>query len=377
MRSWIVAVCVLALSACAGSTAQQAASPADPIAALRPYVQSVQGLPVAPPGPALPGADAVLTTIAFGSCQTAERDIPILDRIAAERPQLMVYMGDNVYGDANAGDMSLPELRTQYARMAARPEFQRLRAAAPMLATWDDHDLGWNDGGRDFSGREMAQRIFEAFWGVGARTHRGDGVYDARVFGPEGRRVQVILLDTRSGRSALTRLPQRLPTGPYTQSDDPNQRMLSDAQWAWLEQQLREPAEIRFLVSSIQVLADGHNWEAWRTMPREQARLYETIHRAGAKGVVLISGDRHSAGMYRQEGLIGYPAYEMTTSSLNLSFAASSTEMSSNQIGPMYTLLNYGMARIDWDARSLALQVMSDTGAAVSEQRIAFAELGV
>lgn len=376
MRTWLLGLSALALSACAAGPVTQA-PPADPIAALRPYVQSVAGLPVAPPGPALPAADVVLTTIAFGSCQTAERDIPILDRIAAERPQLMIYMGDNVYGDANAGDMSLPELRTQYARMAARPEFQRLRAAAPMLATWDDHDLAWNDGGRDFSGREMARRIFESFWGVGERTVGRDGIYDARIFGPEGRRVQFILLDTRSGRTALTRLPQRLPSGPYTQSDDPNQRILSDEQWAWLEQQLREPAEIRFLVSSIQVLADGHNWEAWHAMPREQARLYETVRRSGAKGVVLISGDRHSAGQYRHEGLFGYPAHEMTTSSLNLSFATSSTEMSSNQIGPMYPLLNYGMARIDWEARSLALQVVGESGAPVSEQRIAFAELGL
>ncbi|HRJ63583.1 MAG TPA: alkaline phosphatase D family protein, partial [Brevundimonas sp.] len=155
------------------------------------------------------------------------------------------------------------------------------------------------------------------------------------------------MLDTRSGRSALTRLPQSTPNGRYAPSEDPNQRMLSDAQWTWLEAQLRQPADVRFVVSSIQVLADGHAWEAWHTMPREQSRLYETIRNAGAKGVVFVSGDRHSAGMYRQDGLIGYPAVEMTTSSLNLSFATSSTEMSSNQIGPMYTLLNYGMARID------------------------------
>ena len=376
MRTWIVATSLLALGACAGSTATQTA-PSDPIAALRPFVRTVQDLPVAPPSPALPASSTVLTTIAFGSCQTAERDTPILDRVAAERPQLMVYMGDNVYGDAFSGDMSLPELRTQYSRMSQRLEFQRLRAATPMLATWDDHDMAWNDGGRDFSGRVMAQRIFEHFWGMDDAFVGQDGVWYARTFGPEGRRVQFIMLDTRSGRSALTRLPQSTPNGRYAPSEDPNQRMLSDAQWTWLEAQLRQPADVRFVVSSIQVLADGHAWEAWHTMPREQSRLYETIRNAGAKGVVFVSGDRHSAGMYRQDGLIGYPAVEMTTSSLNLSFATSSTEMSSNQIGPMYTLLNYGMARIDWEARSLALQIVGDNGAVVGEQRVAFADIGL
>lgn len=370
----LIGALALAVASCA---AGEQRAPADAVSALQPFVQSVQGLPTAPPGRALPSPQSVLSTIAFGSCQTAEREIPILDRIVEARPDLMIYMGDNVYGDANAGDMGLPELRAQYRLMAERAEFQRLRAAVPMLATWDDHDLGWNDGGRDFSGRGMARRIFESFWGVGQNTRGQDGIYEARVFGPEGRRVQIILLDTRSGRSALTRLPQSSSNGRYAQSEDPNQRMLSDAQWAWLERQLAEPADIRFVVSSIQVLADGHGWEAWRTLPREQARLYETVARVGAKGVVFVSGDRHLAAMYRQEGLIGYPAYEMTTSSLNLSFRDTSDEMSSNQIGAAYAPINYGLARIDWEARSLVLQVVGGDGAVVREQRVEFGEIGL
>lgn len=375
MQRVLIALGLLALSACTAGN-EQTPTPHDALSALRPYVQSVQGLPTAPPGSALPAPETVLTTIAFGSCQTAERDLPILDRIVEARPQLMIYLGDNVYGDANAGDMGLPELRNQYRLMAEHAEFQRLRAAVPMLATWDDHDLGWNDGGRDFSGRGMARRIFENFWGVGDNTRGQDGIYEARVFGPQGRRVQIILLDTRSGRSALTRLPQSAPNGRYAQSEDPNQRMLSDAQWAWFERQLAVPADIRFVVSSIQVLADGHGWEAWRTLPSEQARLYETVQRSGAKGVVFVSGDRHLAAMYRQEGLIGYPAYEMTTSSLNLSFRDTSDEMSSNQIGAAYAPINFGLARIDWDARALALQIVGGDGAVVREQRVAFAEIG-
>jgi alkaline phosphatase D len=362
------------LGACA---ANNGPAPADPIAALRPYVRSVADLPAAPAGPGALDAATVLTTIAFGSCQTAERDITLLDRIAAERPQLMVYMGDNVYGDANSGDMSLPELRAQYARLAARPEFQRLRAGAPMLATWDDHDMAWNDGGRDFTGRVMAQRMFERFWGMDGAFAGQDGIWHARTFGPEGRRVQFIMLDTRSGRSPLTRLPQATPNGRYAPSQDPDQHMLSDAQWSWLEAQLHEPADLRFVVSSIQVLADGHAWEAWQTMPREQARLYETIRRSGAKGVVFISGDRHLAAQYREAGLLGYAAHEMTTSSLNLSFRDTSEEVSASQIGAAYAPINYGMARIDWQGRALSLQVVGADGAPVREQRIAFAELGM
>jgi alkaline phosphatase D len=372
MRIGLASIAALAVCACTSSP-----PPTDPIAALRPYVQGVQGLPIAPAGAALPASDTVLTDIAFGSCQTAAQAVPILDRIAAERAQLMIYMGDNVYGDAFAGDMALPELRAQYAAMAARPEFQRLRAATPMLATWDDHDMGWNDGGGDFSGKEMARRIFENFWGPVDQSAARDGIYQSRVFGPEGRRVRIIMLDTRSGRTSLTRLPQAAPNGRYGPSQDPSQHMLSEAQWAWFEAELAKPADLRFVISSIQVLADGHSWEAWATMPREQARLYQTIRRSAAKGVLLVSGDRHIAGLYRQEGLIGYSAYELTTSSLNLSFRETSDEVSTNQIGQMFAPVNYGMARIDWDGRAVALQVIDVNGAPVRERRVGFAELGL
>ena len=39
--------------------------------------------------------------------------------------------------------------------------------------------------------------------------------------------------------------------------------MLGAAQWAWLRAQLLQPAELRLIVSSVQVLAEGHGWEGW------------------------------------------------------------------------------------------------------------------
>lgn len=376
MKPVLAPVLASAAAVVLASCVQMQLPPPDPIAALAPYHSSVSGLPTAPPGVDLPASDAEISSIAFGSCQTAERPIPILDRMAADRPQIAVFMGDNVYGDAIAGDMALPELRAQYEKLAGSREFQRLRAVVPTLATWDDHDFGLNDAGGDFSGKLLAKRIFESFWGVRARTETRDGIYDAYMFGPEGRRVQVILLDTRYGRTPLNRLPQGDPRGRYAPSDDPGQRMLSDAQWAWLVAQLAQPADVRFLVSSIQVLADGHGWEAWRTMPREQARLFKTLRASGAKGVVLVSGDRHIAGLYRQEGVLDYPLHELTTSSLNLSHRDTSDERSTAQIGDMYAPVNYGMALIDWSARRLALQVRGADGTIVREQAVALADLG-
>ena len=344
------------------------------------YAQLDYDPPIATPAPPLPGADAVLTSIAFGSCNTAEREIPILTTIAAEDHDLFMYVGDNVYGDVYSYDARMPELRAAYHELAARPEFQALRARFPMLETWDDHDYGMNDAGGRFAFKGFAQSLFLDFWGAAADDVRRtrDGIYDAHVFGPEGQRVQIILLDTRYFRSDLTVTPQRGDPGRerYIPSQDPEQTMLGAAQWAWLEEQLRQPADVRLLVSSIQVHADGHGWEAWRTMPLERDRLYRLISDTAANGVVIVSGDRHSSGLYVRNDVADYPLYEITSSSLNMSFADENNEAGPHRIGEMYAPVNYGVIGLDWEAGALALQIKDEAGAVVREQRVDLAAIG-
>lgn len=354
--------------------------PETPWAALEPFYDQLEyDVPRAPAGPALPGADRALTSIAFGSCNTAEREIPILNVIADAGHELFIYAGDNVYGDARAYDATLPELRTAYHQLAARPEFQRLRAAVPMLAAWDDHDYGMNDMGREFPFKGFAERLFLDFWGAGEDDVRRtrEGIYDAHVFGPEGQRVQVIVLDTRWFRSDLTPTDERGAVGRerYVPSEDPDQDMLGAAQWAWLEAQLQVPAEVRLIVSSIQVHADGHGWEAWRTMPRERDRLYGLIRQTGANGVVLVSGDRHSAGLYVRQDVIGYPLYEITSSALNMSYRDVNDEPGPHRIGDMFAPENYGVIGIDWEAGALNLEIRDNTGATVREQAVALSQI--
>lgn len=356
------------LSACA----HQNVSGASPVPSA-----SASALPTGGPFLPLPKASRALTRIAFGSCNTAEQPIPVLRSVIADKADLFVYAGDNVYGDVRSGDPAAPELRAQYEKMAANADYQALRQAMPIIATWDDHDYGLNDAGVEFVAKHASKRLFEAFFEKAKRVRAHEGVYDAYAFGPKGERVQILLLDTRWSRTALSRLPERGPRGPYAVSQDGDQRMLSDAQWAWLERKLKQPATLRLVVSSVQVLADGHQYEGWYTLPREQQRLYDMIARVGAGGVVFVSGDRHVAGLYRQEGRIGYPIYEMTASALNRSTREFSDERSTNQIGDLYAPVNYGLADIDWSGRTVSLRIKDLAGQVVRERTIAFSEIGV
>ncbi len=183
------------------------------------------------------GQDEVrpLTRIAFGSCANQDQPQPIWDAVLAYRPELFMFMGDNVYGDVSLGrdDRAQGRLRQSGGDRGLREARAR---RCRLLATWDDHDFGRNDAGADFPYKEQAKALFLDFWQVPADDPRRgrEGVYSAATFGPAGMRVQVILLDTRSFRSPLRRKPPSAcpapaPTRPIPTRPRPCSAMRSGA----------------------------------------------------------------------------------------------------------------------------------------------------
>jgi alkaline phosphatase D len=317
-----------------------------------------------------------LTRIAFGSCSHQQKPQPIWDAVLAYRPELFIFTGDNVYGDVTSDAMT--ELREAYAAAAKVAGIAALRAKVPVLATWDDHDYGQNDGGGDFAHREQAKELFLDFWEIAGddpRTRR-PGVYHAEVWGPPGERLQIILLDTRSFRSALRPTDQRDALGKedYLPDSDPAKTMLGEAQWEWLAEQLRKPAELRLLVSSVQVLAEKHGFERWGNLPLERQKLLDLIAESGARGVVLVSGDRHIGALYRLSENLPYPLYEITSSGLNMAYAHN-RDIGPLRLGEVYGRDNFGTIDIDWGAGAVTLAVRDMAGLAVRSATIPIAAL--
>jgi alkaline phosphatase D len=319
-----IAVILLAasLSACAttqGTSANNGSEPTTAQEALRPYYQSLkQRLPVAPPNAQI-DPDLAITRFAFGSCVSEHRNMAFWDVIAAQNPALFLLIGDNVYGDTGAiGAADIPTLSASYRRLSSRAEFARFRQSVPMMTAWDDHDYGANDAGGSFAFKEYAERLYEEYWRSDADVRGRPGVYSSSIIGPVGKRVQFIMLDTRFFRSDLVRAPYRdaaLPLGPYIPNVDPKATMLGDAQWQWLAVELAKPAELRFIISSVQVETDAHQFEGWMNFPKERARLYALLNEKRASNTIFLSGDRHSAGFYRTGSNGSYsPFYEMTSS---------------------------------------------------------------
>jgi alkaline phosphatase D len=301
--------------------------------------------------------------IGVGSCINQDLPQVIWPAVLAEHLDLFVFGGDTVY--ASEQPFSLDRLNAAYAKQQVQSGFARLRASVAHLSMWDDHDYGLNDGGAAFEHKQASKDAFLRFWNIAQDDPRRQrqGLYHAAVFGPAGRRVQIILLDTRWFRSPWK--PTDLRDAPgrerYLPDPDPGKTMLGAEQWDWLAQQLKVPAEVRLVVSGIQVMAQGHGWECWANFPHELQRLFDSLRAARANGVVLVSGDRHFGALYRDRFGMPYPVTELTTSGMTHSWQGAK-EAGPNRLGDLFDGLNYGLVEVDWTNRQIRLLLKDELG---------------
>ncbi|MEH6579016.1 MAG: alkaline phosphatase D family protein [Amphritea sp.] len=327
--------------------------------------------------------------IAFGSCAKQWQPQPIWQTILKKQPDLWLYLGDAIYADTDgktAWLVSEQQLAGEWNRLSDKPEFQQARAAMPMLATWDNHDYGSHAGGKEFPVKQASQRIFLDFFGEPSDSLRRQtpGIYDAKVLGPPGRRVQIILLDSRYFKDAYTLDPspksERLAKGKvggFIADNDPDKTLLGAAQWHWLAEQLRQPAELRLIVSSIQIIADTKGMDEWGNLPRERQKLFDLIESSGAGGVVLLSGNVHFAELSKHYAG-SYPLFELTSSGMTHTTESYASAANEYRIAGPSTALNFGMVEIDWQAQPSAritLSVVDDSGATVLSHEVALAGL--
>ncbi len=317
-----------------------------------------------------------ISRIAFGSCGDQDKPQPIWAPILADSPDLFIMLGDNVYADTN----DTAELQAAYDTLGRIAGFQALRANTPVIATWDDHDYGQNDIGRDYISKEASRQIMLDFFGEpdnSVRRTRPDGIYTSYVYGEPGRQVQIILLDLRWNRGELMQIrdPQQLAQrealqmGPYEANLGTEAALMGEAQWAWFEEQLQVAADLRIIGSSIQLLADFTGWETWANYPQERLRFTHLLQQYQREPVLIISGDVHWSE-YSEIRSAGtrWPLLELTSSGLTEEWKAISPNR--HRIGEAFAVANYGLIDIDWRSEmpAVRLQIKDESGRALIDR---------
>jgi len=321
-------------------------------------LMSVACQPTRTPAPA---RQAGSLRIAFGSCADQRLPQPIWDAVAAQQPDLFLFIGDVVYADSVDPDV----VAATFQEAANIEPFARFRQRVPILAVWDDHDYGLNDGGAEHPNKAAVQELFLQFFEEPADSPRWnrEGLYHAWTRQVGGARVQIIFLDTRYHRSPLkhrTLLGKKL----YIANNDPAATMLGDEQWRWLETELDRPADMRLLVSTIQALPDNHPFEKWANLPRERQRLLDLLAQPRDGMLLIASGDQHLGEISVLPREAGDDLVEITSSGMTHT-RGSLPAFNRYRVGPKVLDTNFGLIdiRADADEINVDLRVLDDEGA--------------
>lgn len=378
VRRLVVAV---ALAAGCAPHAKQASAPSPASAASSGEAPAPD---LSPRPPSAAPVERAFTRVLLGSCYDQSQPDGTWEALRALGPDLYLAAGDNIYADVvrEGGRLKFigDPLRVEaaYRQLRDDPSWERFQNAVPILPMWDDHDFGLNDAGADLPFAARSEELFLDFWRVPADDPRRarPGVYHAETFNSGDLTIQVILLDTRRFRSPIHKTPSsERGVGPYAPHPDPALTLLGEDQWTWLEQQLLRPADLRFLLSGIQVLPVAHRYERWGVFPHERARLFELIEHTQAEGVVLLSGDRHFGSLYRETEGVPYPIWEITSSSLNKSFGGLPMEPAPLRVGPQVAVENVGILDIHAAERMLKVAIADKSGRPIVQQEIPLDDL--
>lgn len=252
-------------------------------------------------------------SVATGSCayiNEPEYDRPgkpygsnyqIFTNIAAQKPDLMLWLGDNTY-------LREPDWSTRtgvlhrFTHARSLPELQPLLAATHHYAIWDDHDFGPNDSDGTWIHKDMVWEVFRAFWGnptFGVNGQKGCTTWF------QYNDVDFFLLDDRYFRT-----PNYCASCPRT--------MLGTEQLEWLKGALAASmAPFKIVAIGGQVLSTLKSHERYINLfPAERDSILAHIEREDIKGVVFLTGDVHLTELSALKNARGNWVYDLTTSPL-------------------------------------------------------------
>jgi len=223
--------------------------------------------------------------------------------------------------------VSLYDYRRRHAQYKTDADLKALHAAAPWIATWDDHEAA-NDAYR--SGAENHQPSTEGDWrarrtaayraydewmpvrlGASGALADGNRIHRRLQF---GRLADLSMLDLRSYRS-------RQVGNQLGGVDDPSRSITGDAQMAWLKDGLASSSAQWKLVGNPVMIApvvfpplprevartvgdrtgpvppEGvpYNVDQWDGYTADRHELFDHLADHGVDGVVFLTGDIHSA----------------------------------------------------------------------------------
>lgn len=216
--------------------------------------------------------------IAFASCSKIHKQKiqPAWKAIARESPDLLLLLGDNVYGGTLTQSWKKfhKNLESRYQQQFEEENFRRLTANVPFKAIWDDHDFAKGNDGKgaeivmDDGGEEQIKKSRDLFHRYMNCSTNLPEVYYSFTQG----KAKFIMLDVRF----------------YREDTAADASILGKKQEDWLEQELKHSEKYTIVCSGSCLTEGRERWEYYQ-------KYYKKFNALVAKSprVLFLAGDIH------------------------------------------------------------------------------------
>ena len=219
---------------------------------------------------------------ALASCSKIQKQPvqPAWEKIEREEPELLLMLGDNVYG----GAITLTwkkyhrNLERRYQQLLDEKHFKHLTARVPFKAIWDDHDFARGD---DAKGTRIKNRHKNRSRELFHRYMRSSNNLPEAYYAFEQGNARFIMLDVRYYREPAAK----------------KATILGKQQEAWLENQL-DHGKRYTVIGSGSCLTK--NSERWSRYTRYYDRFCAMARERG--NVLFVSGDIHKNRFVEHDG---------------------------------------------------------------------------
>lgn len=245
--------------------------------------------------------------VALASCMRdtrAEFQAPMWKAMEDQSPDVILFLGDNVYVDDEAGyfePVTEERIWRRYVETRLTLDYYHWKKLIPTVATWDDHDFGKNNTSGATSFRSASTKVFRTLYAQDAimpEVTWGPGI--ATSFTAHGQRFY--FMDNRSYREM---------------------RYLGNSHWGteqeeWLFTELNKARNPGWILTGSQVFGGYRSgWAYEETHPASLKKNLKRLQKVEAP-VIFGSGDVHYSEVMKLESeLMGYESIEITSSSMH------------------------------------------------------------
>ena len=252
---------------------------------------------------------------------------PIWSELLSFKPDMVFLIGDNIYADQYIYSVSMENLSRRYKETLRTLNLYKSKRLVPILAIWDDHDYGLNNGDKHFKYKKEMQKLFRGFFFLpeeGPHLERGPGV----SFLLKTKYQKFFFMDDQSFRDSFK-----------------EGSLWGKAQEHWLTEGLSLSPKPSWIISGSQIFGRHHVFESYeKDFPNSFKKMMKKIGESKSPALFL-TGDRHLSELQKIK-MGPLSTFEITTSPIHAGvYSAKPPENSKRHLHFVSGKLNYALIK--------------------------------